>query len=149
MRKRRVLRRGERGQGLLEFALAGLGLFMLILGTIDVGRAVWNYNTLAQATREGTRYAIVHGVHSSDPSGPGSSYYTPPNQDTKVTERVQTFAKGLDPALLTVEAEWPDGTNEVNQRIRVTSRYTYEPMFDFLGIASFDITSSSTMSIAH
>lgn len=145
MRWLHVLRCRERGQALVEFALVGIVFFIVVLGMIDVGRAVWNYNTLAQATREGTRYAIVHGANSSDPSGPGSAYFTPPNGDTKVTEAVETYASALDPLQLTVEAEWLDGTNEIGSRVKVTSRYTYDPIFDFLEVVSFTMTSSSTM----
>ena len=141
---------GERGQALVEFAIVGLVFFIVVFGMIDVGRAVWNYNTLAQATREGGRYAIVHGELSSDPSGPGSPYYTPPDEDVKVTETVQQFGAGLDESRLTVEAEWPDGSNELGNRVKVTSHYSYAPMFGgLLGLPSVTMTSSSTMEIAY
>lgn len=149
MRFLRILRRRERGQALLEFALAGIVFFLLVFGMIDAGRAVWSYNTLAEATREGTRYAIVHGADSSDPSGPGSAYYTPPNSDAMVAAEVQRFIGGLDPSLLTVESDWVDGDNQLGSQVRVTSQYTYEPMFGFLGMVSFTLTSSSTMEITH
>ena len=145
----RILRRRESGQALMEFALVGIIFVILVFGVIDVGRAVWNYNTLAQATREGTRYAIVHGAASSDPSGPGSSYFVPPDSDTKITEAVETFASGLDISQLTVLAEWPDGANNPGSAVKVTSQYTYEPMFDLFGIVSFTMTSSSTMEITY
>ena len=139
--KRRRRHRGERGQALVEFALVGIVFFLLLYGTIDVGRAVWNYNTLAQATREGTRYAIVHGANSSDPSGPGDGQ--------AVSDTVEQFASGLDISRLTVQAEWPDGSNVAGSAVRVTSQYNYEPMFNFLGIVSFSMTSSSTMEITN
>ncbi len=149
MKRPRILGGREGGQAMVEFAVAGIVLFILILGTIDVGRAVWNYNTLAQATREGTRYAIVHGAMSSDPSGPGSSHYTDPNSDAMVTERIEDNAGGLDLSQLTVEADWVDGDNSVGSKVKVTSRYTYEPVADFLGVISFDMSNSSTMEITH
>ena len=140
---------GEHGQALVEFALVGIVFFLLVFGMIDAGRAVWNYNTLSQATREGTRYAIVHGADSSDPSGPGSAYYTPPDADTKITETVAAFAGGLDGSSLTVQSEWPDGDAAPGNHVQVTSTYTYEPMFNFFGLVSFDMTSSSTMEITN
>lgn len=139
----------ERGQAVVEFALVSIVFFTLVFGTMDVGRAVWNYNTLAQATREGTRYAIVHGADSSDPSGPGSAYYTPPNTDTNVTQVVETHAAGLNTAQLTVQAQWPNGTNSDGDPVTVTSQYTYQPMFNFLGILTFTMSSSSTMDITN
>lgn len=147
---RRTARLGERAQALVEFAAVGLVFFVVVFGMIDVGRAVWNYNTLAQATREGGRYAIVHGELSSDPSGPGSPHYTSPDQDAKVSEAVQQFASGLDESRLTVEAEWPDGSNKLGKRVKVTSHYSYASIFgDLLGLPSVTLTSSSTMEIVH
>ncbi len=148
MKLLRALRR-QRGQALVEFSLVAIVFFMLVLGVIDVGRAVWNYNTLAQATREGTRYAIVHGANSSQPSGPGGAYYTPPNTDTKVTQTVQQFGSGLNQSQLTVQAQWTDGNNQPGSHVKVTSNYTFQPVFTFLRIVSFSMSSSSTMTISN
>lgn len=149
MRRLRVTKRGEGGQALVEFALVSLTFFMLVFGMIDVGRAVWHYNTLAQATREGTRYAIVHGADSSDPSGPGSAYYTPPNSDTQVSQVVENHAGSLNTSLLTVESTWIDGTNGEGHQVTVSSQYTYEPIFNMFGILAFGMSSSSTMEITY
>ena len=149
MRRLRVARRGEGGQALAEFALVSLIFFMLIFGMIDIGRAVWHYNTLSQATREGTRYAIVHGADSLDASGPGSAYYTPPNTDTNVTQVVTSHASSLDTAQLTVTAEWVDGTNDPGSRVTVSAQYTYEPVFSMFGMLAFGMSSSSTMEITY
>lgn len=48
------------GQALVEFALV-IPLFLLLLvGLFDLGRAVFAYNTLTNAAREGARMAIVN-----------------------------------------------------------------------------------------
>lgn len=50
----------RRGQSLVEFALI-IPLFLLLLVSIfDLGRAVFAYNTLTNAAREGVRMAIVN-----------------------------------------------------------------------------------------
>lgn len=138
---RRLLRQGERGQSLVEFSLTVIVFFIIVLGLIDVGRAVWNYNTLAQATREGTRYAIVHGSLSSDPATSADQ------QD--VVDQVEQFAGGLDLSLLNVTASWPDGSNEPGDRVIVETTYTYNPIFDIFDFVSFGMSSSSTMDIRH
>jgi Flp pilus assembly protein TadG len=52
--------RRRRGQALVEFALI-IPLFLLLLvGIFDLGRAVFAYNTLTNAAREGARIAIVN-----------------------------------------------------------------------------------------
>lgn len=54
-------RRSSGGQGLAEFALV-LPIFLVILiGMVDIGRAVWANNTVANAAREAARFAAVHG----------------------------------------------------------------------------------------
>ncbi len=116
----RKSRRGERGQALVEFSLISIVFFLLVFGMVDVGRGVWNYNTLAQATREGARYAIVHGADSADPSGPGGDHYTPPNTDSMVTQQVEKFGGGLNPSRLMVQTEWADGSNISGSHVTVT-----------------------------
>jgi hypothetical protein len=50
----------QRGQAIVEFALV-IPLFLLVLvGLFDIGRAVFSYNTLTNAAREGVRMAIVN-----------------------------------------------------------------------------------------
>lgn len=49
-----------RGQALVEFALV-IPIFLLVLiALFDLGRAVFAYNTLTNAAREGARMAIVN-----------------------------------------------------------------------------------------
>jgi Flp pilus assembly protein TadG len=53
-------RQARRGQALVEFALI-IPLFLLLLvGIFDLGRAVFAFNTLTNAAREGARIAIVN-----------------------------------------------------------------------------------------
>ena len=55
----------RRGQALVEFALV-IPIFLLLLVAIfDLGRAVFAYNTLTNAAREGARLAIVNQDEAS------------------------------------------------------------------------------------
>lgn len=49
---------GQRSQALIEFALISPVLLLLLFGIIDVGRAVFYYDTLGHAAREGARTAV-------------------------------------------------------------------------------------------
>jgi len=65
------LRRRDRshGQGLVEFALV-LPIFMVMLiGMVDLGRAIWANNSVANAAREAGRFASVHGGSCKDLTG--------------------------------------------------------------------------------
>jgi Flp pilus assembly protein TadG len=58
--RRSTPRRARHGQALVEFALV-IPIFLLVLVAIfDLGRAVFAYNTLTNAAREGARIAIVN-----------------------------------------------------------------------------------------
>jgi Flp pilus assembly protein TadG len=48
------------GQSMVEFAVLAPIFFLLLLGTIDLGRAVYIYNTISDAAREGTRAAVPY-----------------------------------------------------------------------------------------
>lgn len=76
----------EDAQSLVEFALT-LPIFLLVVtGLFDVGRAVWQENTLAFAAREGTRYAIVHGSAGFPVVGPCTTHPCP-SSGTEFTNR--------------------------------------------------------------
>jgi len=54
---RRRGRTGQRSQALIEFALVSPVLLLLIFGIVDLGRAIFYYDTLNHAAREGARVA--------------------------------------------------------------------------------------------
>ena len=60
MRATRDISHKARGQSLVEFALV-LPLFLvLVMGIFDLGLAVFSYNSITNAAREGARLAIVN-----------------------------------------------------------------------------------------
>jgi len=57
--RRSQCREAQRGQNLVEFALLAPFLFLLLLGMVDLGRALYYANDLTNAAREGARVAIL------------------------------------------------------------------------------------------
>jgi hypothetical protein len=51
-------RGGQRSQALIEFALVSPVLLLLLFGIVDIGRAVFYFDTLNHAAREGARTAV-------------------------------------------------------------------------------------------
>lgn len=51
---------GRQGQSLVEFALLLPVLLVILLGLLDFGRAVFAYNAVSEAARNGSRVAIVN-----------------------------------------------------------------------------------------
>src|ERR1022692_4089309 len=54
-------RRSERGQSIVETVLCMIILLTMLFGIIQAGLALYSYHFIAEAAREGTRYAIVRG----------------------------------------------------------------------------------------
>lgn len=52
--------RDDRGQALVEFSLAIVVFLILMMGVFDFGRAIYQYNGVAQAAREIARVTAVH-----------------------------------------------------------------------------------------
>jgi hypothetical protein len=57
-----VTRRPQGGQALVEFAFVFPIIALLAFAFVDIGRAVFNYNTLTNAARQAARVAIVNQV---------------------------------------------------------------------------------------
>ncbi|KLI64401.1 TadE/TadG family type IV pilus assembly protein [Aurantiacibacter marinus] len=61
-----AIRRDQRASSAAEFALVLPAFLFLLLGTIDVGRYMWNVGQVEKATMMGTRYAVVTDMVPSD-----------------------------------------------------------------------------------
>lgn len=60
-------RERERGTTVAEFAMVALVFFTLIFGIIEFGRLLYTHNALADATRRGARFAVLHsGLTEAD-----------------------------------------------------------------------------------
>ena len=63
----RALSPGERsGQAIVEFALVSLAFFMITLGTLDIGRAMYQYHELTNAVREGARFGKMEPPNETE-----------------------------------------------------------------------------------
>ena len=56
----------DRGQDLVEFALLLPLLLLFILGIVEFGVAVFAYNTVANAAREGARVGVIRSASEAD-----------------------------------------------------------------------------------
>ncbi len=61
--------RNDRGQSLVEFALTLPMLLVVMLMITEFGRALFQYNVLVQATREGARVAVVNSQGGAPAAG--------------------------------------------------------------------------------
>jgi Flp pilus assembly protein TadG len=101
-------RSDERGQSLVEVALAMPLLILIVMGILDLGRAYYAYVTLSDAAAEGAAYAAIH-----------------PDDTTQIVERVADTSNvlvAIDPAMVNVDV--PDATP--GRPITVTVQYDHQ-----------------------
>lgn len=110
------MRRDERGQSLVEFAFMFPLIALLAFGFIDIGRAAFQQNTLADAAREAARVAAVNQVDPA--SGPWQCIANKPVEDPAApgwTFRGCAMAAGkvigVKGADVTVDYAAPPGTS--------------------------------------
>ena len=122
----------ERGSQLIEFGIVSILFFTLVFGTMEFGRAMWTYDTIAHAAREGVRYAIVRGAESGRAA-----------TATDVESYVQSRAMGM--TALAVTTTWePD--NEPGSVVQVRVESLFEPVLPLF--PPMTLTSTSRMVIA-
>lgn len=119
----------QRGSNIVELALTLPVLLWILIGILDMGRAVFAQNMISNAAREGARYG---SVDPSDTAG--------------ITQRVNDTALGLDPANLAV------GVDATLVTVTVTVTYTFTPVTPMIGDAigaggTLTINARSTMNL--
>lgn len=143
---------GFRGQAIVEFAIALPILMALLVGILEVGRMLFIYSSVTNASREASRYASVIG---RDDAG----YYA-----YKYCEGIQNMANrsafliSLSSIEITYDAgpgtasigtcDAPSGEDadisvDTGDRVEVKVEAEYEPMVRLIPISSRTFTSSS------
>jgi len=136
MREAGKARSHEAGNALLESALVFNLFILLVLAVIEFGFAVYAFNFVPYAAREGTRYASVRGANSGHPA-----------QASDVSTYVKGEAIALNSSNLTVTTTWsPD--NNPGSTVKVVVSYTYVPLLSLIVTNSIKITSTSQMVIS-
>jgi Flp pilus assembly protein TadG len=120
----------EEGQAQVEFALSIMVVLLVVFFSWELLMAMYTASVMADAAKEGVRYAIVHGSNSSLCSGPNPS--NPCASDPAATEVVNTvkaYAKASlhDTSAISVTVSYPDGNNDPPSRVAVTVTYSYVP----------------------
>ncbi len=139
--RRQAGRAGERGQGLVEFSIAITVFLLLVMGTIDLGRAVYQFNGVSQAARELARVASVH---------PGGTLGT----SSEVTSTLAA-QRGLVPGLGTptyacidIAGATVTGPCNGGNWVRVTISSSFTPVTPLAGlIGAVTLTSSASAKI--
>jgi hypothetical protein len=115
-----------------------------------LGMCVLRYHLVAEAAREGARQAIVHGEYSSSRWGPSTLGPIKGDDAHPLAHAVMPMLIYVDPSAVTIQADWLDGDNEVDHRVRVTVTVQQALILpSLLGIDSLTVGSQTTMQIVH
>lgn len=109
----------QKGQSLVEVAIAMPLLILILMGILDLGRAYFTYVALADAAAEGAQYAAMN-----------------PRDPARITGRTQdSISNGLgvfnpDPDAATVSIDYVDLSS--GSPITVTIEYEYQILTPFM-----------------
>jgi len=145
-RRGQIIGGGQRGSNEIEFSLCAIFIIFLLISIVDMARGLWIYHTLAEAVRDGTRFAIVRGERYANPTTgarlPGATL-------ADVRNVVLRSGVGLVPNDLTLRFEspagvitcnpacpggtlttnWPpDGAAALDQEIGIAANYPYSSL---------------------
>ena len=138
--------RDERGVSLVEFALV-LPIFVLLLfGMLDFGKAFNYWIDETHLANEGARWAVV----DKNPASSGTLQEYIRSQATTAELRNGGTPSIADPVQVCIE--FPDGTSEVGDPVRVTLSATYRWLgliAEELSVTETTIAGSATMRLEH
>ena len=132
----------EHGQALVEFSLAIVVFLFLMMAIFDFGRAILQYNGVAQAAREIARVTATHE---------GTDFTTPAGRSAETNAVIATQKLMIpylqDPTITCVEIDGTvvTGSCKEGQWINVVIHAPYTPITPLLGLTgTWNLFSSST-----
>jgi len=134
-----------KGQAMVEFLLTILFVTLTIFASLEVIMMVYTYSVMADAAKEGVRYAIVHGCSLGSSYCSGTCSPACANPTSNVTAQVTGFAKLSfhDVSGMTVSVTYPDGSALAANRVRVVVNYQYVPYISALGLGTPTINAAA------
>jgi Flp pilus assembly protein TadG len=123
-------RRSERGVELVEFALVLPFLLLCCTGVIEIGRALYTYNILAKAARDGARFASADQITWA---GAISSSTVTNTKNVVVYGNTSGTGPKKIPDMLTSQVSvTPNTISPSEHYITVGVDYPYSPLFTLI-----------------
>ncbi len=122
----RFLSGDERGQALVELAIALPLLILILMGIFEFGRAFYTYQVVTNASREGARVAALGG------------------SDSEVAARAAAAASPAGSAEVSVS---PQGSRSRGEPVTVTVSAKVDVAIPFFAAQSYTVRGSTTMMV--
>lgn len=125
------MRRHVRGQSLVEFALILPVLLVLVLGIFDFGRAIFAYNAVSNAAREGVRVAIVN------------------QNEAAIEAEALAATTGMNPSELTVTFTPCPTATTLGCLVKVTVTYKWTAITPIIGalVGPLEVSTQTAMPV--
>jgi Flp pilus assembly protein TadG len=150
-----------RGQAIVEFALVLMILMVMLVGILEVGRLMFMYAAVNNASREAARYASAIGLDTNPDNGVTAEKYRFCEMIKKMAQRsafftTPTITISYDHGPTTTAFDTCDGSVDTGvsinsgtnlDRVYITVSADYSPMVTLIPINSRTITSSSARTI--
>ena len=157
--KTRRRRSKGKGQAVVEMALMGLFIGMLLAAAVDLGRAFYTLSVVTNMAGEGAAYASLYP--DQDFANQTCSIFQPVPADKNIQQRARRIAKdrGLvieqgdqNAAVITISTDGFGNSCNVRctgETVTVTVRYTLNDLFlpGFLGFTEIPIIRSASQTI--
>ena len=133
----KCLRGISAGQAQVEFLLSFLFLFIVVVSIVEIILMLYTYTVLADAAKEGVRYATVHGCNlTAGCSGTCTPTACPDPSANNVKASVRNIL-GLslhDSSAMPITVCYGDppgcaAHSNTSNRVRVTISYPFQPLF--------------------
>ena len=152
---------GARGQAIVEFALVLMVLMVVLVGILEVGRLMFMYAAVNNASREAARYASAIGRDTNPDNGVTAEKYRFCEMIQKMAQRsafftTPTITISYDHGPGTTAFDTCDGSVDTGvainsgtnlDRVYITVSANYSPMLNLIPIGSRTLTSVSARSI--
>ena len=122
-------RRTARGIATVEFVICAPVLFLLMLGTAEVGRLMFQYNTLTKTVRDGARYVASRAAVGTTRV---VNITVPVRDETRNLVVTGNTAGTGSPLLPGFAVGSVTVSNAGNGFVSVTATYTFEPVLTSL-----------------
>jgi Flp pilus assembly protein TadG len=114
--------KSQRGAALPEFALIGLLFFTLLFSAIEVGRWLFTWNTLVEATRRGARIAAVCPLF--DDYIKIATVFGTPSQSRPIADQNSPVVRGLNSSQVTIAYYSVDDATNTTKYVDLTTANT-------------------------
>lgn len=145
----------EQGSAMVEFALSAILLITVIFGVMAISVALYSYNVVSEAAREGTRYAIVRGSKCN--SFASACPAKVDGSDVQAYLRSLTYP-GIKPANLTAASVYSSiggavctpsaSCNNPGNQVKVSVTYSFPLVIPFVPARTLSMTNSAQMVIS-